>query len=80
MRERFAGWMLLVVALLILAALLWDCRIRLSRAEDRAMDARIHAREATTRLDVHREMLGDIYAELRGRRGTQVSGQGEVAR
>jgi len=65
MRERFAGWMLLVAALLILAALLWDCRTRLRTAEDRAMDARLHGLELASRQDAHRELLGQIVAELR---------------
>ena len=65
MRERMAGWMLLVAALLILAALLWDCRTRLATAEDRAMDARLHGLELASRQDAHRELLGQIVAELR---------------
>jgi hypothetical protein len=57
--------MVLVVGLLILAALLWDARTRLATAEDRAMDARLHGLDLAARQEAHRELLGQIVAELR---------------
>jgi len=64
-RESKAMLALLSVGVLILAALLWDCRARLRSAEDRAMDARLHGLELASRQDAHRELLGQIVAELR---------------